>query len=327
MTRAPIRRRSFTAAGALALVAAAMPAVAQEWPSRPVKLIVPFAPGGSADVFGRFLAQRLQESLGQNVIVENRPGGGAIVGTDAAARSAPDGYTLLVMSNTHTVNESLIPNKPYQLMRDFVPVAPINASDLVLVAKASLPAKTLPEMLKAAKDTPDGMTYASSGPGTPYHLAGELMKSIAGVRIVHVPYKGSAGARTDVLGGQVDMMFDAIPTMTEQIKAGKVKALAVSGRIRSPILPDVPTLSEAGVPGYEATIWLGVMAPKGTPTAIVNRLNAEIGKVTGNPEVRRAWAGQGTAAMTMGVDEFARYLDADIAKWAQLVKSANIKAD
>lgn len=327
MTRAPVRRRSFTAAGALALVAASMPALAQEWPSRPVKLIVPFAPGGSADVFGRFLAQRLQESLGQNVIVENRPGGGAIVGTDAAARSAPDGYTLLVMSNTHTVNESLIPNKPYQLMRDFVPVAPINASDLVLVAKASLPAKSLPEMLKAAKDTPDGMTYASSGPGTPYHLAGELMKSIAGVRIVHVPYKGSAGARTDVLGGQVDMMFDAIPTMTEQIKAGKVKALAVSGRIRSPILPDVPTLSEAGVPGYEATIWLGVMAPKGTPAAIVNRLNAEISKVTGNPEVRRTWAGQGTAAMTMGVDEFARYLDADIAKWAQLVKSANIKAD
>ena len=327
MIRAPIRRRLLAAAVTFALAAVAMPATAQEWPSRPVKLIVPFAPGGSAAVFGRFLAQRLQESLGQNVIIENRPGGGAIVGTDAAARSAPDGYTLLVMSNTHTVNESLIPNKPYQLMRDFVPVAPINASDLVLVAKASLPAKTLPEMLKAAKDAPDGMTYASSGPGTPYHLAGELMKSIAGVRIVHVPYKGSAGARTDVLGGQVDMMFDAIPTMTEQIKAGKVKALAVSGRIRSPILPDVPTLSEAGVPGYEATIWLGVMAPRGTPAAIVNRLNAEIGKVTGNPEVRRAWAAQGTAAMTMGVDEFARYLDADIAKWAQLVKSANIKAD
>jgi len=331
MPRSPLRRPRLRAllrfAGAAAFALAALPATAQEWPSRPIKLIVPFAPGGSADVFGRFLAQRLQETLGQNVVVENRPGGGAIVGTDAAARSAPDGYTLLVMSNAHTVNESLIPNKPYQLMRDFVPVAPINASDLVLVAKAALPAKSLAEVLKSARDTPDGLTYASSGPGTPYHLAGELLKSMAGVKIVHVPYKGSAGARTDVIGGQVDLMFDAIPTMTEQIKAGRVKALAVTGRARSPILPEVPTVSEAGVPGYETTIWIGVMAPKGTPAPIVARLNAEISKITGNAEVRRGWAGQGTAAMTMGVEEFGRFIDADIAKWAQLVKSANIKAE
>ncbi|NWG72949.1 MAG: tripartite tricarboxylate transporter substrate binding protein [Parvularculaceae bacterium] len=312
---------------AAALAAAAQPAAAQEWPARPVKLIVPFAPGGSADVFGRFLAQRLQEALGQGFVVENRPGGGAVIGTDAVAKSAPDGYTLLVMSNTHTVNETLIANKPYQLMRDFVPVAPINASDLVLVARGTLPSNTLPELIKAAKDKPDGMTYASSGPGTPYHFAGELFKHLAGIRIVHVPYKGSSGARTDVLGGQVDMMFDAIPTMTEHIKSGKVKALAVSGRARSPILPDTPTLAEAGVPGYEATIWLGVMAPKGTPAVVVNRLNAEIGKITGNADVRRAWTAQGTSAMTMSVDEFTRYLNDDIAKWANLIRAANIKVD
>lgn len=311
---------------ALGLVAGG-PLHAQDYPAKPVRLIVPFAPGGSADVFGRFIAQRLQEALGQNFVVENRPGAGSVIGTDAVAKAAPDGYTLLVMSNTHTVNESLLPSKPYQLMRDFVPVAPLNASDLVLVARSGLPAATLADVLRQAKGKPDGMSYASSGPGTPYHMAGELLKSMAGVSILHVPYKGSGGARTDVLGGQVDLMFDAIPTMNEHIKAGKVKALVTTGSNRSPILPDVPTASEAGVPGYEATIWLGVMAPKGTPAAIVNRLNAEIGRITGNAEVRKAWSAQGTAAMTMSVDEFTRYLEGDIAKWARIVRAANLKPE
>jgi tripartite-type tricarboxylate transporter receptor subunit TctC len=327
MTRPNFFRR-FTCLAAAALGLCSGVAQAQDWPSaKPVRLIVPFATGGSADVFGRIVAQRLQEALGQSFVVENRPGAGSIIGTDAVAKSAPDGYTLLVMSNTHTVNESLIPSKPYQLMRDFVGVAPLNASDLVLVARSGLPNAQLGEMLRAAKAKPDGMTYASSGPGTPYHMAGELLKSMAGVKIVHVPYKGSAQARTDVLGGQVDMMFDAIPTMVEQVKAGKVKAVAVTGKARSPILPDVPTASEAGVPGYEATIWLGIMAPRGTPAAIVNRLNAEISKITANPELRRQWAGQGTAAMSMNVDEFTKYLNEDIAKWSNLVKSAGIKVD
>lgn len=199
---------------------------AQDYPAKPVRIIVPFAPGGSADVFGRFIAQKLQESLGQNFVVDNRPGAGSVIGTDAVAKSAPDGYTLLLMSNTHTVNESLIPNKPFQLMRDFVAIAPINYSDLVLVAKSSLPATSLQDVLMQAKAKADALSYASSGPGTPYHMAGELLKSMAGVSILHVPYKGSAGARTDVLGGQVDLMFDAIPTMSEHIRAGKVKALA-----------------------------------------------------------------------------------------------------
>ncbi|MBL8346896.1 MAG: tripartite tricarboxylate transporter substrate binding protein, partial [Rubrivivax sp.] len=197
------------------------PAQAQDYPTRPVRLIVPFAPGGSADVFGRFIAQRLQESLGQSFVIDNRPGGGSIIGTDAVAKAAPDGYTLLVMSNTHTVNESLIPSKPFQLMRDFAPVAPLNASDLVLVAKAGLPQSNLADLIKAAKARPGAMSYASSGPGTPYHMAGELFKAMAGIFVVHIPYRGSAGARTDVLGGQVEMMFDAIPTMTEHVKSGK----------------------------------------------------------------------------------------------------------
>lgn len=320
----PLLRRVLLA---LAACLPALPAAAQEYPTRPVRLIVPFAPGGSADVFGRFLAQKLQESLGQNFVIDNRPGGGSLIGTDAVAKAAPDGYTLLVMSNTHTVNESLIPSKPFQLMRDFVPVAPINASDLVLVTKAGLPFGTLPELIKAAKARPGSMSYASSGPGTPYHMAGELFKAMAGISLVHIPYRGSAGARTDVLGGQLEMMFDAIPTMTEHIKSGKVKALATTGLKRSAILPDVPTMDEAGVPTYEATLWLGVMAPRGTPPAVVAKLNAEIAKITGNPEVRRAWAAQGTAALTMGVDEFARYVNDDIAKWAHIVKVSGAKPE
>ncbi len=307
--------------------AARAQAQAQDYPGKPVRIVVPFAPGGSADVYGRFIAQKLQESMGQNFIVDNKPGGGSVIGTDAVAKATPDGYTLLLMSNTQTVNESLIPTKPFVLMRDFLPIAPINASDLVLVVKAGLPAGSLAELLKAAKAKPGGMSYASSGPGTPYHMAGELMKAMAGVSIVHIPYKGSAGARTDVLGGQLEMMFDAIPTMSEHIKSGKVKALATTGPKRSATLPDVPTMDEAGIKGYEATIWLGLMAPKGTPVAVINRLNAELAKITGNADVRKAWAAQGTAPLTMGVDAFTRYLNEDIAKWARIVKISGAKAE
>ena len=305
----------------------AAPACAQDYPNHPIRIVVPFAPGGSADVFGRFIAQRLQEAMGQNVIIDNRPGAGSVIGTDAVAKSPPDGYTLLLMSNAHTVNESLIPNKPFQLMRDFAPVAPINASDLVLVVKAGLPVATLGDLIKAAKARPGGMSYASSGPGTPYHMAGELFKAMAGFSIVHIPYRGSAGARSDLLGGQLEMMFDALPTMSEHIKSGKVRALATTGRQRSATMPDVPTMAEAGVPGYEATIWLGLMAPKGTPAAVVTRLNAEIAKITTNPEVRRAWLAQGAVPLTMNVAEFTRYMNDDITKWAKVVKISGAKVE
>jgi tripartite-type tricarboxylate transporter receptor subunit TctC len=313
-------------AGLLALVMS-VGAAAQDWPAKPLRIIVPFAPGGSADVFGRALAQHLQGALGQSVVIDNRPGGGSLIGTDAVAKSPADGYTLLLMSNTHTVNESLIPNKPFVLMRDFAPIAPISYSDLVLVTKPGLPFNTLGELIRAAKSRPGGMSYASSGPGTPYHMAGELFKAMAGVSIVHIPYRGSAGARSDVIGGQLEMMFDAIPTMSEQIKAGKVKAIATTGAVRSAILPDVPTMAEAGVPGYEATLWLGLMAPKGTPPAVIARLNTEIGKFTSSAEVKRAWGAQGATPMTMSVDEFTRYLNDDIAKWAKVVKFSGAKPE
>ena len=302
-------------------------AQAQDYPARPVRIIVPFAAGGPADIYARFVAQRLSDALGQPFTVDNRPGGGSVIGTDAAAKAPPDGYTLLMMSNTHTVNESLIPNKPYGLLKDFVAVAPVNSSDLVLVVHPKTGFASLKELIAAAKARPKGMNYASSGPGTPYHMAGELFKTMAGVDITHVPYKGSSGARTDVLGGQVEMMFDAVPTMQQNIAAGKLKALATSGRQRSAVLPEVPTLAEAGVPGYESTIWLGLMAPTGTPRAAQARLNAEVGKILARADVRAEWARQGALPLAMSLDEFAQYLREDIEKWARVVKISGARAD
>jgi tripartite-type tricarboxylate transporter receptor subunit TctC len=329
--RQPARRWASAPGLALGLLLTALqalaPAQAQDYPSRPVRIIVPFAPGGSADVFGRQIAQRLQEALGQNFIIDNRPGGGSVIGTDAVAKAAPDGYTLLLMSNTHTVNESLIPSKSFVLMRDFVPIAPISFSDLVLVTKPTLEARTLPDLIKRAKERPGAMSYASSGPGTPYHMAGELFKAMAGISVVHIPYRGSAGARSDVIGGQLEMMFDAIPTMAEQVKAGKVRALATTGRTRSAVMPEVPTMAEAGVPGYEATLWLGLMAPKGTPSAVVAKLNAELTRITTNADVRRAWGTQGSTPMTMNPEEFTRYMNDDITKWARIVKISGAKPE
>ncbi|WP_162595020.1 tripartite tricarboxylate transporter substrate binding protein [Variovorax sp. PBL-E5] len=302
-------------------------AAAQDYPSHPVRIVVPFAAGGPADVYARFIATRLGEALGQAFVVDDRPGAGSVIGTDVVAKSAPDGYTLLLMSNAHTVNESLIPNKPFQLMRDFVPIAPINESDLVLVTRGDLPVDNLAQLIALAKSKPGALTYASSGPGTPYHMAGELFKAMAGVSILHIPYRGSAGARTDVLGGQVDMMFDAVPTMAEHVRGGKVKAMATTGLTRSPVMPDVPTVAEAGVPKYEATIWLGLMAPKGTPPAVVERLNAEVAKIVSNPDTAKAWKTQGATPMTMSVPAFTRYMNEDIAKWARIVKISGARAD
>ena len=319
------RLASLLLAALASLTAPLVPA--QDYPNRPVRIIVPFAAGGPADVYARFLGQRLQEALGQPFIVDNRPGGGSVIGTDAVAKSPADGYTLLMMSNTHTVNESLMQTKPYQLMRDFVAVAPVNYSDLVLVVHPAVKANSVAELIAEAKAQPGKMSYASSGPGTPYHMAGELFKAMAGVDILHVPYKGSAGARTDILGGQVQMMFDAVTVMAPHAREGKVKALATSGTSRSTVLPNVPTVSEAGVPGYEATIWLGVMAPKNTPPAIVNRLNAEIVKIVSQPQVKADWEKQGATAMAMSPSEFDKYMNADIVKWERIVKLSGAKAD
>ncbi len=298
---------------------------AQTYPAKPIRVIVPFGTGGPADIYARFLGQHMQAPLGQPWVVEARPGAGSIIGTEIVAKSPADGYTLLVMSNTHTVNESLVPKKPFVLMKDFVAVAPINYSDLLLVAHPSVPAKTVKELVAIAKK--GGMSYSSSGTGTPYHMAGELFKALAGVDILHVPHKSSGDARTSVMSGQTDMMLDAITTMLPIAQAGRVRALATSGRTRSSVAPDLPTIAEAGVKGYETTIWIGIMAPAGTPRAIVERLNAEITKVVNRPDVKAVWAKQGAVPLTMSVADYEKYLYADIAKWAKVVKISGARAD
>ena len=302
-------------------------AMAQGYPNRPVRIVVPFAAGGPADNYARFIAQRLGDELKQSFVLDNRPGAGSIIGTDLVAKSPADGYTLLMMSNTHTVNESLIPTKPYGLMRDFVGIAPVNSSALLLVTHPSVPVKNVAELIALAKSKPGKLNYASSGNGTPYHMAGELFKFMAGIDMTHVPYKGSSGARTDIVSGQVDVMFDAETTMAVMAREGKVRALASTGLARSANLPDMPTVHESGVPRYEATIWLGLMAPKGTPAEVVNRLNAEVRKIVNHPEVKATWARQGAVPMSMTVTEFDKYLQADIANWANIVKVSGAKPD
>jgi len=307
-------------------VIVALPTSAQNYPNRTVRLIVPFGAGGPADVYARILAQHLSEETKQSFVVEDRPGAGSLIGTDAVAKSAPDGYTLLVMSNTHTTNESLIPNKPYQLMRDFVPVASINYSDLLLVVNPEVPVKSVAELIALAKKDPGKLNYASSGPGTPYHMAGELFKAMSGTEIVHVPHKASGDMRNSVLSGNVQMMFDAITVMSQMAQAGKVRALATSGIKRNPLTPDLPTVGET-VPGYESTIWIGLMAPKGTPKEVVTFLNTSINKILERSDVKEAWLKQGAIPMVMTPEEFDAYLRQDIEKWAHVLKVSGTKIE
>jgi tripartite-type tricarboxylate transporter receptor subunit TctC len=302
-------------------------AKAQDYPNRSVRVIVPFGAGGPADVYARVIAQHLSDALKQPFVVENRPGAGAIIGTDAVAKAEPDGYTLLLMSNTHTTNESLIPNRPYDLMRDFAAVSPINYSDLLMVAHPSTGVKNLKEFIALAKKDPGKLNYASSGPGTPYHMAGELFKAMTGTDIVHVPHKSSGDMRSSVIGGHVQMMFDAITVMAQGVQSGQLIALGSTGKQRSSVMPDVPTVAEAGVPGYEATIWLGVMAPAKTPKPVIDKLNAEIGKIMNRPDVKESWAKQGAVPMPMSPAEFDKFLRADIEKWAQVVKVSGAKLE
>ena len=315
---------------AAAVTIASPPASAQEkaddYPSRPVRIIVPFGAGGPTDVFTRAIAEELRKSLNQTFVMENKPGAGTTIGTDYVAKAAPDGYTLLMVSGTQTVNETLFNHKPYQLMHDLVAVAPLIESDLVLVVHPSVPAKSIAELLALARAKPGTLNYGSSGPGSNYHMAGELLKHLTGINIVHVPYKGSSGMRTDILSGQIQMLFDSVPTMAALIKAGKVRALGTSGKKRSPILPDVPTIEEAGVPGFQATLWVGFMAPAGTPQPIVDKLNREITKIVSRPDIKAAWEQQGAEPITMTQPEFKTFMDAQIAKWAGVIKANKIPA-
>jgi tripartite-type tricarboxylate transporter receptor subunit TctC len=334
MLFASLARRQILAHRVIGLAALAVtafitvPAFAQsaaQWPDRPVKLIVPLGAGGPTDLIGRFLAQQLGEQLKQSFFVENRPGAAGMIGTAEAAKAAPDGYTLLVVASPHINLEILSPNKPYQLMRDFVAVAPAFSFDAVMVVHPSVPAQNLKEFIALAKSKPGNLTYASSGPGSNKHLGAELFKLMSGTNILHVPYKGSTGARNDLLGGHVNMMVDEIPSVGPNVLAGQVRALGVTGAKRSPALPDVPTISEAGVPGYEHTGWSGIMVPAGTPQPIIDRLNAEIRKVLAKPEVKATWEKQGAGTMSMTPAEFDAFLRAELDKWTKVVKDANIK--
>lgn len=310
---------------AFAAVGGASPALAaDDYPSRPVKIIAPFGAGGPTDVYTRDIAEELQKSLRQAFVIENRPGAGTTLGTDLVAHATPDGYTLLMVSSTQTVNETLYAHKPYRLMGDLAPVAPLMENDLVLVVHPSVPAKTLQELLALAREKPGTLNFGSSGPGSNYHMAAELLKSLTGIDIVHVPYKGSTGMRTDILGGQIQMLFDSIPTMAPTIQSGMVRALGTSGKARSPILPDVPTIAEAGVPGFAFSQWVGFMAPKATPQPIVDKLNGAITTILRRPDIKAAWEAQGATPMVMTQAEFAAFMDAEIAKWAKVIAANHI---
>jgi len=312
-------------AAILLTVLGVTPGRAEDYPSRPVKIIVPFGAGGPADVAARLIGNVLQESLGQPFVIENRTGAGGVIGTLEVAKAPADGYTLLLMSNTQTANESLVPaaQRKYELMKDLAPIAPINVSDLVIVVHPSVQAKTLAEFIALAKAQPGKLNYASSGQGTPYHMAGELFKTMAGIDLVHVPYRNSGEARSGVIGGQVQMMIDAVPAMAPNISEKQVRALATTGTKRSDVLPDVPTVIQAGVPGYEATIWLGLMAPAGTPKPIIDKLAAATNAFVKRPEIVKLWKEQGALPMSMTTEEFDKFLRGDIVKWADVVKRFN----
>lgn len=315
------RRQVLSGAG---LLAAPPLARAQgAWPARAVRIIVPFGLGGSADVAARFLGEQLQQSLGQPFVIENRPGAGAVIGTDLVAKAAPDGYALLLMSNTHTANETLIPNRPYALMRDLAPVAAINVAHHVLAIHPSIPAQTLAELIALLRAHPGRYDYASSGPGTPYHVAGEVFLAMAGATAQHVPFRGSNEARTALVAGQVPIMFDAIPTMREMVAGGRVRAIATTGPQRSPLMPEVPAVAEA-LPGYEAAIWLGLMAPAQTPQAVRDRLNAEVNRILALPATQEAQARAGAAPMPMTIAAFDAFLRQDIIRQAEYIRLARM---
>ena len=321
----PLRRVLPLIIASAALLVATASARAQDYPARPVKIIVPFGAGGPTDVFTRAIAEELKASLHQAFVMENRPGAGSVIGTEAVAKSPPDGYTLLMISATQATNETLIAAKNYKLLRDFVAVAPLMRSDLVLVVHPSVPAKNLAEFIALLRAKPGKLNYGSSGIGSNYHMAGELFKHLTHTDIVHVPYKGSTGARQDIVGGQVQMMFDSVPTMAPLIQAGNVRALATTGKTRSAILPDVPTLDEAGVTGYEASLWTGLVAPAGTPQAIVDKLNKAINAALKRPDLIAAWEKLGATPWPMTPPEFRTHIEAEVAKWSGVIKANDIK--
>src|ERR1700686_270905 len=303
-------------------------ASAQGYPTRPIRLVVPFPAGGTTDILARAAAQKLSTSLGQPVVIDNRPGAGGNIGSDLVAKSAPDGNKLLIGTvGTHAINPSLYSKMPYDHVKDFTPVILVAGVPNVLEVTPSLPVNSVADLIKLAKEKPGEINFASSGSGTSIHLSGELFKTMAGVDMTHVPYKGSAPALTDLMGGQVQVMFDNLPSALPQIKSGRLRAIAVTSLKRAPVLPDIPTINESGLPGFEASSWFGVLAPAGTPVAIVARINTEVNKWLQSPDAREKLLGQGAEAAGGSPEQFANHIRAESEKWAKVVKASGAKVD
>ena len=314
-------------AGMTIAVFTGMTALAQSYPSKPIRIVVPYPPGGFNDTLGRTLAAKFTESWGQPAIVENKPGANTLIGSDFVAKSAPDGYTLLIVAFPFAVTPSLIKNMPYDTLKDFAPVVLAAQSPNILVVNPDLPVKSVGELIALAKAKPDSLSYASTGNGSSNHISMELFKSLAGVKLVHIPYKGSAPAVTDLLGGQVQVMFDNAPNVMPQVKAGRLRALGQSGLTRSSVAADLPTVAEAGVPGYEVMVWFGLVAPAGTPREVVMKLNGEVLKILAMPDVRERFLAQGVEPMGSTPEQFGEHIRAQMAKWGKVVRDAGVQAE
>jgi tripartite-type tricarboxylate transporter receptor subunit TctC len=313
---------------AAALFTLASSAFAQPYPSKPIKLIVPFPPAGSTDLSGRAIAGKLQERLGQPVVIENKPGAGGNIGSELVAKAPADGYTLLVGTiGTHAINMSLYSKMPYDNIRDFTPIVLLSSTPNVLAVYPGFPAHSVADVIRIAKADPGKVTYGSSGNGTSIHLSGVLFSTMADVKMTHVPYKGSAGLQPDLMSGQINIAFDNLTSTIAQIKAGKLRALGVTGSARSPMLPDVPTIAEAALPGYEVTSWNAIYAPAGTPKEIVDKLNREINAILHSPDTRKFFAEQGGEAGGGTPQQLADFMRAETAKWAKVVKESGAKVD
>jgi tripartite-type tricarboxylate transporter receptor subunit TctC len=319
-----LRAMASIAIAAFATLAHAQPA----YPSKPIRLVVPFPAGGTTDILARAVAQRLTETLGQPVVVDNRPGAGGNIGAELVAKAAPDGYTLLMGTvGTHAINASLYAKMPYDHVRDFAPVILVAGVPNVLVVNPALPVNSVQELIAYGKANPGKLNFASSGNGTSIHLSAELFKTMTGVQMAHVPYKGSAPALVDLAGGQVQLMFDNLPSSLALIKGGKLKALAVTSAQRSTALPDVPTVAESGLTGFEASSWFGLLAPAGTPKDIVAKLNGEVAKWLATPEAKEKMAAQGAIPAGQSPDDFTRHIAAETVKWQKVVKESGAKVD
>jgi len=329
--RSRVRLLAAMAAMVLGATMTTTPAVATEaanWPTQPVKLIVPFAPGGTSDVLAREIAAHLQVALKQTVVVDNKAGAGGVLGADSVAKAAPDGYTVLLGTiATHAINPALMPRMPYKADRDFAPVILLGKISNVLLIGPGAQARTVKDIVAAAKAKPGDITFASAGQGTSQHLSGEVFRLMTGADLTHVPYKGSAPAIQDVMGGQVPMSFETVTVALPQIKAGKVKAVAVTSARRSAQLPDVPTLAEAGVPGFDVSSWQALYLPAGTPPAIVAKLNAEVQKIVAQPEVKARMESLGLEYAPNTPAQFTEFQKAEQARWAKVIKDGNVKPD